>query len=133
MIDNNPPSSGSENEEPVFDKEKIFDEQIDPLLEKIRAICQEHSLPFVYALQFSNEKCKECGDHYVQGVCSGNYFPDGYAPDVFHFARRLLNRKSGPIEVSASVVQIGGDGPIPAGVPEPIKKFMEMMKKKMEE
>jgi hypothetical protein len=131
MLDNNPPSSPDEKEEePIFEHEKIFDEQIDPLLEKIHEICKEHSIPFLYAFQFSNTQCPECKEHNIQGVCSGGHFPNGYGPMPFKIARSILDKKHGHVEVSAHVIpldQISGE------LPKPIKDFMEMLKKKIEE
>lgn len=129
MLDNNPPSSPDEKDEPIFDKEKIFDEQVDPLLEKIFEICKQHEIPYLYAFQFSNQPCKECGDHNVQGVCTGGHFPDGYAPDPFHIARRLLDKKHGGMNISTHVVQIDGKTD---GLPQPIQDFIKMMKGKLE-
>ena len=35
------------------DKEKVYDEQIHPLLMQIRTICQEHGMPHVCIVQFN--------------------------------------------------------------------------------
>jgi hypothetical protein len=130
MLDNNPPSGPDEKEEePIFEHEKIFDEQIDPLLDKIHEICRANGIPFLYGFQFSNQPCPECHEHNIQGVCSGGYFPNGYGPMPFKIARSILDKK-GSMEVSAHIVHLDGKS---GGLPQPIKDFMEMLKKKIEE
>lgn len=42
-------------EKPSFDLEAVYDEQINPLMEKIIAICKEHNLPFVATFQYTSE------------------------------------------------------------------------------
>jgi hypothetical protein len=47
------------------DSEKIYDEQIFPLMEQIIAICKEHKIPMVASFQWCGE-----GHLYGAGLCT---------------------------------------------------------------
>jgi hypothetical protein len=42
-------------EKPAFDLEKVYDEQINPLMAKIIDICHEHKMPMVASFQFKSD------------------------------------------------------------------------------
>lgn len=42
-------------ESKAFDLEKVYDEQIYPLMDKVIAICKEHKIPFVAAFQYASD------------------------------------------------------------------------------
>lgn len=41
---------------PKYDLEKVYDEQISPLMTKIIEICQEHRIPMVASFQYANSE-----------------------------------------------------------------------------
>lgn len=52
-------------EKPDFDLEKVYDEQINPLMDKIIAICKEHKLSFVASFQY-NSKGDVCSSAFLR-------------------------------------------------------------------
>ena len=53
-------------DKPDFDLEQVYDEQINPLMDKIIAICKDNKLPFVATFQCNSE-----GDR-----CDSAYLPE---------------------------------------------------------
>jgi hypothetical protein len=41
---------------PEFDLEKVYDEQISPLMAQIIEICQQHKIPMVASFQYATEE-----------------------------------------------------------------------------
>jgi hypothetical protein len=108
------------------DNEKIYDEQISPLMTKIIEICKEHKIPFFAEFQYSDEGfCRsaifgqrEYGSHYVFQLYDALrqcVEKDGVNIDKFLFALMRRARKTG--HSSLILRQLGveeGNGAPPA-------------------
>lgn len=70
-----------------FDKESVHDEQIMPLLVRIRDICQEHDIPMLCSFLYG--AIGEPGDLELQTCTTVQYFNRGGVPE-FREAGRIL-------------------------------------------
>jgi hypothetical protein len=48
--------SKCDGHQPGFDLEKVYDEQISPLMAKIIEICQQHKMPLIASFQYATEE-----------------------------------------------------------------------------
>lgn len=74
----------------AFDLEKIYDEQIAPLMTQVIEICKKHNLPFVIDFQYSSDG----GDEH--GHCTSAYLPNdiAIAPELQDAYRAVAPRRS---------------------------------------
>lgn len=75
-------------EKPLYDLEKVYDEQISPLMTQIIAICKEHRLPMLMTFQYQRDA--EQGE----GLCTTNLpFEDRVPCEAMVEAYRVLLRR----------------------------------------
>jgi hypothetical protein len=79
----------------IKDNEAVYDDQINPLMAQIIAICKEHEIPFLASFQYSEE-----------GLCTSYVLPSGSSPRL-NVAADLLY--PGEPTVATFVVTKGND------------------------
>ena len=70
----------------IFDKEKVYDEEIAPLMSKIIEVCKKHKIPMITAFNYDNKDGES-----DRGFCA-TYLPfEGRTPPNFRKMRDCLN------------------------------------------
>lgn len=72
-----------------WDKEKLYDEEIQPLMAQIIAICKAHEIPFLAAFAYLH-------DERGFGICRSSRLV-GDEPDTFRFAHSELLKQPLPM------------------------------------
>lgn len=70
----------------MMDIEKIYDEQISPLMMRIIEIANAHDMPFLASFQLTGDEDKE-----GPLLCTSGLFPDGCEPKLEQAATFLTN------------------------------------------
>lgn len=70
---------------PVFDLEKVYDEQISPLMVKIIEICKEHKMPMIFSAMYVRSEEGE------EGLCTTSLlYPEREPPKKMVEAHQTL-------------------------------------------
>lgn len=77
----------------IFDKEKLYEDELEPLVKSMRAICARERIPFVISTAVKNSESETVyrNDGVLTGSLRMNLFDD-------HFEKFLLVLNGGPIE-----------------------------------
>ena len=71
-----------------FDKTVVYESELKPFLERLRAICREHDIPMLAVVAY---KCEDDDDetdiHYALGGCAGK---GAWMPDEMLMAASIL-------------------------------------------
>lgn len=67
-------------------REQIYDEQINPLMAQIIALCKEHNIPFLASFQLTSE------DDPL--MCTSYWFPDGTTERLKEAANAIYQNAS---------------------------------------
>jgi hypothetical protein len=77
--------SANNQEQPVFDLEDVYDNEVSPLVKQIQAICENHGMPWVASFCFMSN---ETG---VIGCCTSHHpHSNGWSPQKFKKANAML-------------------------------------------
>lgn len=76
----------------LYDKEDIFESQMMPLVNQLRAIAEEHGIPFLVAISYMSETVNEHQGNF--GMLVGNSFPDDitWTPSTMLIASQVLKQ-----------------------------------------
>lgn len=73
---------------PTFDKEKVHDEQISPLVNQIIAICKEHQIPMLATFCYANDPAAD--DDNTKYCTTALPGPENFWPEEISEAKHII-------------------------------------------